>query len=240
MAEQSPDFISPEIIREALPITSEEMEVDVCQTLDFSSDTTPGEPASMLLENVSEILKGSPGNTPFPSRMKPFLKRTSTFAQPEALNFSDDSTNVSLPLAPPPPNSPCATDSMLEEELAKEAKRQEQRLKEHLEIQAVLQLFDSSPNSEAVRRKRPKKNVGYAEEIPMIEPFEVTLTASAKERQRRKRNLSAIMNLKKIVPGLSENSSETEVCELTAKYIFFLKKKVGPDHDKGFLRTQIL
>ena len=51
---------------------------------------------------------------------------------------------------------------------------------------------------------------------------------------------SAIQRLKNIVPGLTENSSEMEVLNMTAKYIEFMRHFVDVEHDKQFLMSQIL
>ena len=62
----------------------------------------------------------------------------------------------------------------------------------------------------------------------------------SREMQRRKRMQSAIQRLKNIVPGLTENSNEMEVLNMTAKYIEFMRHFVDVEHDKQFLMSQIL
>ena len=52
--------------------------------------------------------------------------------------------------------------------------------------------------------------------------------------------ISGIETLKNVVPGLTPNSSEVEVCEMTVKYLKFMKTQVDIEEvDKEFLMAQI-
>ena len=45
--------------------------------------------------------------------------------------------------------------------------------------------------------------------------------------------------LKRLVPGLEPDAKENKVCEMTIKYIEFMKTHVGSEADKEFLMNQI-
>ena len=52
--------------------------------------------------------------------------------------------------------------------------------------------------------------------------------------------ISGIETLKDLVPGLTPNSSEVEVCEMTVKYLKFMKTQVDIEEvDQEFLMAQI-
>ena len=169
--------------------------------------------------------------------------------------------NSSISRAPsPPPNTP--NSSRIEDELKEECERQENKLKEHLRSRNVLQIFAKSeyePMTSAKVRKRPA-STSTLTAIPKIEPYinaqmvsliflscplidnslTFTFQVSAKETSRRRRKKSSIEALCEIVPGLDDKTDDTKALEMTAKYILFLKTKVSPDHDKEFLRKQII
>ena len=169
--------------------------------------------------------------------------------------------NSSTTTAPPspPPNTPNC--SRLEDELKDECQRQENQLKEHLRSKNVLQIFSDSdyvPLNEAKRRKRRPASIPPLFTSPKIDPYmngqSVSLNlrtnsnhyshcgfqVSAKETSRRRRTSVSIQRLCKIVPGVNDKTDDTKALELAAKYILFLKTKVNPDHDKEFLRKQII
>ena len=53
--------------------------------------------------------------------------------------------------------------------------------------------------------------------------------------------ISGIETLKNVVPGLTPNSSEVEVCEMTVKYLKFMKTQVDiAEVDKEFLMAHVL
>ena len=68
----------------------------------------------------------------------------------------------------------------------------------------------------------------------------ISLQVSAKETSRRRRKETSIQTLCEIVPGVDDKTDDTKALELAAKYILFLKTRVNPDHDKEFLRKQII
>ena len=92
--------------------------------------------------SLEDIIQGSPGSTPFPRRQKSTLAPTSSYENAaggldgsyldvaQQLEISSD-VNVSFTMAPPPPNTP--NQSNLEDEIIKEAQRQEMLLKMHME-----------------------------------------------------------------------------------------------------------
>ena len=91
--------------------------------------------------SLEDIIQGSPGSTPFPRRQKSTLAPTSSYENAaggldgsyldvaQQLEISD--ANISFTMAPPPPNTP--NQSNLEDEIIKEAQRQEMMLKMHME-----------------------------------------------------------------------------------------------------------
>ena len=52
--------------------------------------------------------------------------------------------------------------------------------------------------------------------------------------------LALILTSCEIVPGVDDKTDDTKALELAAKYILFLKTRVNLDHDKEFLRKQII
>merc|ERR1711860_473487 len=132
----------------------------------------------------------------------------------------------------PPPNTPNC--SRLEDELKDECERQENQLKEHLRSKNVLQIFSDSdyvPLSEAKKRKRPA-SISTLSASPKIDPYMNAQSVSGKE--------TSIQTLCEIVPGVDDKTDDTKALELATKYILFLKTRVNPDHDKEFLRKQII
>jgi hypothetical protein len=194
--------------------------------------------------SLSDIVKGSPGSTPFPARQSAMKRfQDGSYLKASQLSFSD--LDESLPIAPPPPNSPDI--SFPTHELELEAKRQEDKIKQRFEAATtILELFKPpSKEMQELAKRRRSSNIGTSvvkneETVPTIEPYEVFSSVAAKEAMRRKRTQTSVTTLKKIVPGLGEDSNEAEVYEMTAKYIFFLKTKLAPDHDIEFLKGQIL
>jgi hypothetical protein len=64
-------------------------------------------------------------------------------------------------------------------------------------------------------------------------------TGYVRDKDRKKRQNKAAEELKRLVPGLEPKSKESKVCEMTIKYIEFMKTHVGPDVDEEFLMNQI-
>ena len=56
-----------------------------------------------------------------------------------------------------------------------------------------------------------------------------------REGARRARFGAASELLRQLVPGLENATDKTELLEMTAKYIVYLKAKVGGKYDKDFL-----
>jgi len=73
-----------------------------------------------------------------------------------------------------------------------------------------------------------------------IDPYPRThRTQSNLDKERKKRLNKGLEALKILVPGLKTKSSEIEVCEMTIKYVEFMKSHAGPEVDKEFLLNQI-
>ncbi len=53
---------------------------------------------------------------------------------------------------------------------------------------------------------------------------------------RRARISASVDVLRRVVPGADRLQERGDVYEATAKYILFLRKKVGDAHDKDFIR----
>jgi len=166
--------------------------------------------------------------------------------EPKRLRFSNESTNISFQDLPSihedvPPNTPDV--SKLEEKLIAEAMRQEEIMKKSLESHILFKSDDilipqgkRDDDSEKVEDKKVEPET----RTNVIVPYEDTRSLNSKETQRKKRTMDSLEALKKLVPGLNENSEEKEVYEMTAKYIEFMKKYVSPDFDKSFLMKQIM
>ena len=60
-----------------------------------------------------------------------------------------------------------------------------------------------------------------------------------KEMRRRKRISACICMLRKIVPGITDATENAEVFEISAKYLAYLKAKVGTQYDAAFLLEQM-
>jgi len=256
---------SPEIFREAPP-TSTPSDLDCQKVLDIDQSTSSfleigaGNEKSLSTSSsedkhrqylqckninfdansLEDILQGSPGNTPFPRRQKSTLAQVSSYensgeldgsylgvAQQLEISTSTDA-NVSFTMAPPPPNTP--NQSNLEDEIIKEAQRQEMMLKVHMEKKI---LNFANENQDEISTDSSEVNHD-------IQTYDPTVPTGSREMQRRKRMQSAIQRLKNIVPGLTENSNEMEVLNMTAKYIEFMRHFVDVEHDKQFLMSQIL
>lgn len=154
----------------------------------------------------------------------------------ESLDFSIQSTS-SMDEIEVPPNTPTSANSEpniaqktpsfadIENELIKEAKKLEGNLEENVE------------------KNTAKKPVEPVKEITVrttIDPTPYTRNVNEKEKERRKRNRKGIDTLKDLVPGLTPKSSEAEVCEMTVKYVKFMKTQVEIEEvDKQFLMGQI-
>merc|ERR1711890_40021 len=185
--------------------------------------------------SLEDIIQGSPGSTPFPRRQKSTLAPTSSYENAgggldgsyldvaQELEISD--ANISFTMAPPPPNTP--NQSNLEDEIIKEAQRQEMMLKMHMEKNILN--FDEENKDDTPDPSGENRD---------IQAYDSTMPCGSREMQRRKRMQSAIQRLKNIVPGLNENSSEMEIMNMTAKYIEFMRHFVDVEHDKQFLMSQ--
>jgi len=152
----------------------------------------------------------------------------------ENLDFSTQSTS-SMGEIEVPPNTPTSANSEpniaqktpsfadIENELIKEAKK----------LEGIF--------NETVEKNSAKKPVEALKEIIVhstINPY--TRNVNEKEKDRRKRNRKGIETLKDVVPGLTPNSSEVEVCEMTVKYLKFMKTQVDIEEvDQEFLMAQI-
>lgn len=98
------------------------------------------------------------------------------------------------------------------------------------------------------RRRRNRKDLCAMMSVDELEAmsnqkkiteYKAPMSISEKEVRRRNRINSSISVLRKIVPGITGDTENTDVYETTAKYILFLKQVVGAAHDKAFLSEMI-
>ena len=61
--------------------------------------------------------------------------------------------------------------------------------------------------------------------------------ATQRDRSRKKRLREAMERLQGLVPGLDELNNDSEKYELIAKYLVFLREKVGSIYDEDFLKS---
>ncbi len=69
-----------------------------------------------------------------------------------------------------------------------------------------------------------------------ISPYLSEETANDKESVRRGRAQASASVLRRAVPGCAAVADRADVYEMAAKYILFLRRRVGPQHDRDFLR----
>lgn len=212
------------------------------QMLEFSLEDEPRKSIGRWCDE-SRFIQGSPGNTPFPSRVNPSFMNDEPMVQ-----FVDVDHIVMAPAVPF--NTP--DDSDLIEELKRVAKKQEGQIRERLQARNLLDQFCSPSSSDGSGRKkfRRKNTVLSAntteddvEKMSIdskVVEFHAPSNMNEKETIRRKRISCAISMLRQIVPGVDDSSDNTEIYEMTAKYILFLKDKLGSEHDKDFLKDQII
>lgn len=78
-------------------------------------------------------------------------------------------------------------------------------------------------------------------QTPVIEAHHSKRSVSAKETQRRQGTKTCMADLKALVPGLTELSSDIETCQVATDYIAFLKTFVDEqEFDQEFLMSQII
>ncbi len=68
-----------------------------------------------------------------------------------------------------------------------------------------------------------------------ISPCNPAESLNEREVARRERIQSSLDLLRKLVPGVRDDSDKVEVYEKTSKYVLFLKSKVGAQFDVDFL-----
>jgi len=188
--------------------------------LNFSNLTSP----SSTTNKVSS-------NTPILANLANLAEKISP---KESLDFSIQSTS-SMGEIEVPPNTPTSANlepniaqktpsfADIENELIKEAKKLEGNLKETVEKNSA---------------KKPVEAVKEKTVRTTIAPY--TRNVNEKEKDRRKRNRKGIDALKNLVPGLTTKSSDDVVCEMTVKYVKFMKTQVEIEEvDKEFLMGQI-
>ena len=185
-----------------------EVPVVVAEDVDDEEDRS-GDRAFVATPTEAELSfqleQGSPGHTPYPR---------------------------GVGSAPPVPfNSP--DDGMLEEILKREARRQERDLQHRLGLggaggSSLLLgegMIGKADDLDPVPSKRVKDELnddgGHGGD---------------RECARRARFAAASDLLRQLVPGLEDKAvDKTELLEMTAKYIVFLKAKVGGKYDRDFL-----
>ena len=69
-----------------------------------------------------------------------------------------------------------------------------------------------------------------------ISPYSGAETMNERDLARRARISASVDVLRRVVPGADRLQERGDVYEATAKYILFLRKKVGDAHDKDFIR----
>ncbi len=223
-----------------------------------SSFSTPG--IGLVQLNVTE---GPPGLTPFPHR-KSCAKITPDESQvgdsgilacSSPIATAPAASPADSPDSPPPVavpfNSP--DDGMLEEILKAEAKKQERKIKEKLEDEKLVALFKTPERRVPVPRPRKRlRDVLSREQVtsrPSLSPLDLQIlprdsrvsrtlpeTVADKETSRRTRINDTVELLREAVPGCDLVADKAEVYEITAKYILYMKSKVGNAHDREFLK----
>jgi len=209
------------------------------------------------------VVLGSPGHTPFPVRVgKTRVDHMDTSASAAAAAAASTSFSGGGIIPHAPCNTP--DDASLMDALKREAKRQEKEIKDALLLHqdkfnlasVQQQLFktpeqlpaaatDPSPSgAAAAKKRRNRKDMCAGMTAAELEQFsndtKITeyrspMSVNDKEVRRRNRISSCISMLRKIVPGVTEDTENTEVFEASAKYIAYLKQRVGKEFDKEFL-----
>lgn len=111
---------------------------------------------------------------------------------------------------------------------AKRAKREERKIRQLTEI------------------PKPRVSNKYthltAEEVERISlqrrvatEYKGAMTTAQKEIVRRGNINDCLSMLRKIIPGISDSTENTEVYEITARYVAFLKEKTEGKHDRNYL-----
>ena len=101
--------------------------------LNYSSSSYEQSCLSLGAQSLEEIIRGSPGSTPFPRRQNQCHTNDGqldgSYIASEQLDISSDLNSSYVPLAPPP----TPDTSHLEDEIIREAKRREELLKLYIE-----------------------------------------------------------------------------------------------------------
>ena len=167
---------------------------------------------SHLIENLGAqqavIVAGSPGHTPFPVvDHRPRFD----FMNTDHLIYDHDD---SMPPPPVPCNSP--DDAELLEVLKHEAKKQESELRVKMEGRNLMEYF-KSPQPLKSRKRRNRKDLCSGMSVEQLEKlsndkkiteFHSPMSIHDKEVRRRNRISSSVCMLRKIVPGITEDTEK--------------------------------
>ena len=244
----SHDISSPEILRDQPSIQS--------ANASFSVTYKTGSPGVTPFPH--ELKTGSPGGTPFPHELKDLsgtdgtnghgkdqaIFFASTPVTPNVSSSSMISSIASSANCPPVPNN-SPDDSAIQDFLAEQAKKQEEQVKKRLRSD-----IDNFKTPSRIVMKRPKKRLRLTEEgtdlssIPMATPEDrISVyndeSLATKRRAKRASFNAAIDLMKKLVPGTKDMTEESEIFEMTSKYVLFLKKRIGDEFDKEFLEDYL-
>jgi len=108
---------------------------------------------------------------------------------------------------------------------AKRAKREERKLRQLKEIRPSNKYTHLT--ADEVERISLQRRVATE--------YKGAMTTAQKEIVRRGNINDCLSMLRKIIPGISDTTENTEVYEITARYVAFLKEKTEGKHDRNYL-----